>query len=402
MGVFVIIGLLLLGDVIAWAASVRWLRRHSAGRRALWLAHAFFGVQTLYVLAMIVLMNFPGGRRAMDWLPAWGQALIYIWHLVCMPLGVAMWLGIGATMAVKRVFDLLARPREQEAIEDSQATPMADGMSRRSLLLASVAAVPPLLAVSATGYSLHSASRFRLSRMHLPVAGLPPALEGFRIAHLTDLHVGRWSTRAFLDEVVQTTNLLNADVVLFTGDLLDISISDLPPAIDTIKRLRSRHGVYMIEGNHDLIDNGAMFRHAVLHEGLNFLRSSIAKLEHNGQLLELLGLPWSRSELMMQQDVMALASMRDRGAFPILLAHHPHAFDAAADARLPLTLAGHTHGGQLALTRDINAGNMLFRYVSGLYRKGDSQLLVSNGTGNWFPLRMGAPAEIIEITLVGA
>jgi hypothetical protein len=81
------------------------------------------------------------------------------------------------------------------------------------------------------------------------------------------------------------------------------------------------------------------------------------------------------------------------------LAHHPHAFDAAAAAKIPLTLSGHTHGGQLMLSEQFGFGPAMFRYWSGLYRSGASQLVVSNGVGNWFPLRVNAPAEIIHITL---
>jgi predicted MPP superfamily phosphohydrolase len=89
-------------------------------------------------------------------------------------------------------------------------------------------------------------------------------------------------------------------------------------------------------------------------------------------------------------------------AFTILLAHHPQVFDAAAAAGIPLTLAGHTHGGQLMLTPRLGFGPWLYRYWSGLYRQGASQLVVSNGTGNWFPLRIGAPAEIVLLTLESA
>jgi predicted MPP superfamily phosphohydrolase len=87
------------------------------------------------------------------------------------------------------------------------------------------------------------------------------------------------------------------------------------------------------------------------------------------------------------------------GAFPILLAHHPHVFDTAAEMGFPLTLAGHTHGGQLMFDRRHGGGPFFFRYWSGLYKKGRSQMVVSNGIGNWFPLRINAPAEIIHITL---
>ncbi|HEV8607078.1 MAG TPA: hypothetical protein VGQ99_17185, partial [Tepidisphaeraceae bacterium] len=96
--------------------------------------------------------------------------------------------------------------------------------------------------------------------------------------------------------------------------------------------------------------------------------------------------------------------MRARGeeGLGILLAHHPHAFDAAAARGIPLTLAGHTHGGQLMLTRHAGAGPVLFKYWSGLYRKTSGEaLVVSNGVGNWFPLRVGAPAEIVKLRLVG-
>jgi hypothetical protein len=98
--------------------------------------------------------------------------------------------------------------------------------------------------------------------------------------------------------------------------------------------------------------------------------------------------------------VQRLLAQREPEAFPILLAHHPHAFDAAAAASLPLILSGHTHGGQLMLNEREGFGPALFRYWSGLYTRDNSKLIVSNGVGNWFPLRVNAPAEIIHLTLV--
>jgi predicted MPP superfamily phosphohydrolase len=97
--------------------------------------------------------------------------------------------------------------------------------------------------------------------------------------------------------------------------------------------------------------------------------------------------------------VHALLQQRKTEAFPILLAHHPHAFDAAAEAGLPLTLSGHTHGGQLMLNEQLGFGPAMFRYWAGLYERRESKLIVSNGVGNWFPLRVNAPAELIHVTL---
>jgi predicted MPP superfamily phosphohydrolase len=95
----------------------------------------------------------------------------------------------------------------------------------------------------------------------------------------------------------------------------------------------------------------------------------------------------------------------DAHVFTLALAHHPHAFDALADAGADLTLAGHTHGGQLMVTPPgsaypIGGGNLLFRYIYGEYRRGDSAMYVNSGVGNWFPIRINAPAEIVQIRLV--
>jgi predicted MPP superfamily phosphohydrolase len=115
--------------------------------------------------------------------------------------------------------------------------------------------------------------------------------------------------------------------------------------------------------------------------------------------VQLLGTRWTRGEERIRETVQEVLPLRDPAAFPILLAHHPHCFDYAASAGIPLTLAGHTHGGQLMLNERIGFGPLMFRYWTGMYEKAGSKLIVSNGAGNWFPLRTAAPAEIIQVTL---
>lgn len=115
--------------------------------------------------------------------------------------------------------------------------------------------------------------------------------------------------------------------------------------------------------------------------------------------MELVGIVWDRNEEKTAQSVDVVAALRDPAAFPILLAHHPHAFDRAVEHKIPLTLAGHTHGGQVMLTSKIGPGSAMYRYWSGIYQKAGQALVVSNGTGNWFPIRINAPAEIIHLTL---
>ena len=146
-------------------------------------------------------------------------------------------------------------------------------------------------------------------------------------------------------------------------------------------------------------------KNGVKAAGIPLLLNESASVRVRGHDMQLLGIKWGGvgTRRAAQWDVHLDATLpqlhRGDGVFPILLAHHPHAFDRAADAGIPLTLAGHTHGGQLMLTDHIGPGPLMFKYWSGLYRRGSSALVVSNGVGNWFPLRINAPAEILHITL---
>ena len=243
--------------------------------------------------------------------------------------------------------------------------------------------------------------------MTLEIPSLPPALKGFTIAHLSDLHVGKLTRGKVLDDLVAATNRLDADVVLLTGDLINFALEDLPRGLEILRQMKARHGVFSCEGNHDLIQDKSEFEAAAKASGLAFLLDDAATFSVRGQIVQVLGLRWGEgmgsageSAGPARGDALdRLLAQGEPGAFTILLAHHPHVFDTAARAGIPLTLAGHTHGGQLMLTPAIGFGPWLYRYWSGLYRQGASQLVVSNGAGNWFPLRLGAPAEIIHLTL---
>jgi hypothetical protein len=195
---------------------------------------------------------------------------------------------------------------------------------------------------------------------------------------------------------------MDPDLVLHTGDLLDSGFGDLAPITAAMKQMRPRisGGVAMCLGNHDVMRDASRFIREVKASGIPLLVDEAFTLPVRGVPVQFFGLNWRRRDDDMAAAVQrTLACFRRPGEFPILLAHHPHAFDPAVAAGLPLTLSGHTHGGQLMLTDRIGAGPILYRYWSGLYRKGASALVVSNGVGNWFPLRTHAPAEIVHVTL---
>jgi predicted MPP superfamily phosphohydrolase len=273
--------------------------------------------------------------------------------------------------------------------------------SRRQFLGMLTTATPVLLTGAGVAYSPTQMSEFRIRPMDVALPGLPTELDGLRIALVADLHVGTFTNGPTVKRIVEETSRLDADLVLLPGDLINNALADLSDALDAVSNMQSRHGAYLCVGNHDLIEDGAEFVRRVKARAPLLINES-RFVPIRGQLVQLLGLPWNRDEALIASSVRQLARQIAPGAFPILLAHHPHAFDAAAAMGIPLTVSGHTHGGQLMLKDAVGFGPLMYRYWSGLYRKpvhNGASLVVSNGVGNWFPLRIGAPAEIIDLTL---
>jgi predicted MPP superfamily phosphohydrolase len=284
----------------------------------------------------------------------------------------------------------------------TEPTPTDEGLSRRQFITATAFYTPPLLAAGAAALGETQLDDFRVRRLVVPIANLPPALEGITIAHVSDVHVGRFTRGRVLERIVEETNRLDADFVAMTGDLINDSLRAMPAALEMMRGLRARQMVVACEGNHDLIENRTIFYREAEKGGLPLLRSDSASVTIRGQKVQFLGLPWNRDGQGMRQSMQELMTLRDPSAWPILLAHHPHAWDSAAD--IPLTLSGHTHGGQLMLTARTGFGSWWYRYWSGLYTRteADRALVVSNGVGNWFPVRIQAPAEILHLTLQSA
>lgn len=384
---FIILGIPLLSLAWWWWADRR-LKKLGTG----WKVRAVLSLSVALVLVGFIWILL--GRREVlaTPVPAPLYALVLLWGLIFLPLlALPSMLGWSLGAIVTRVFKK-GRPAVSEPREPGR-------WSRREWLGTIATALPVLAAYGTAAFSLPRLSRFRVLSMEVPIKDLPPALDGVRIAHLTDTHVGKFTRGKVLDDIVTATNGLDADLVLFTGDLIDNAIRDLPYAVDMLKRLKAKSGVFVIEGNHDLFDDAVGFERGIRESGVPLLRNQVASVRINDTAVQLLGIVWNRGEEEMAEDVDTVVALRNPAAFPILMAHHPHAFDRAAELGIPLTLAGHTHGGQLMLSEKVGAGPVMFRYWSGLYEKAGRALVVGNGTGNWFPLRVNAPAEILHLTL---
>jgi predicted MPP superfamily phosphohydrolase len=404
---------MLSGDVLWWWWTDRRARRlrHALAWRL--LIGLFLGAQLAGVLwilgSRIVAASFLGLP------PAFLSAAAYLWHLVLLPAGGALLATIGLLFGAwrwgRRLAGWSSHPGRATSIE-AGAVPVqsttavatvrtGESVTRRELLGMVTTITPALLTGAGVAYSRTQLQQFRIRPMSVALSGLPPDLDGLRLALVSDLHVGSFTSGQTVKRVVEETSRLDADLVLLPGDLINNALADLSDALDAVSNMQSRHGAYLSIGNHDLLDDGVEFvRRVKARASLLVNESRVVSIR--GQRVQLLGLPWNRDEAGTAHAVRELAGQIAPGAFPILLAHHPHAFDTAATLGIPLTVSGHTHGGLLMLSDGVGIGPLLFRYWSGLYRKPEANgasLVVSNGVGNWFPLRIHAPAEIIQLTL---
>jgi predicted MPP superfamily phosphohydrolase len=321
-------------------------------------------------------------------LPAALTAPGFLWHLLVLP----------PVIAVMGVIDIvLWRRRRARPVPQSN-------LDRRHFLTAAMALTPPLMTGGLTAAALAQLGHFRTRDLDLPVAGWPPELSGFTIALVADVHTGPFTTSKMLEEIVRRTNTIHnggpADLVLLGGDLINTSLRDLPAGLDMATALRGRLGTVACLGNHDVMDDGRKFVIEVEKRGIPLLRDDGLTLRASPTTrIQILGVRWQTGDQALYQSVAATAARWDRSLFPICMAHHPHCWDEAVRRGLPLVLSGHTHGGQIMLTDRIGAGPLRFRYWTGVHRRANSTLVISNGVGNWFPLRYNAPAEILKISL---
>jgi predicted MPP superfamily phosphohydrolase len=246
--------------------------------------------------------------------------------------------------------------------------------------------------------------RLVVTPLTVPLAGLSPALAGFRVVHVTDLHLGPLADRTALRAALDRINALEPDVVCVTGDIVDSPATDLAAWIPELERLTARHGVFAILGNHDKHVGDARVVAALRRwTTWRILRDEVATIEVDGARLHLLGLedrPWRQ----VADELPALARRVPPGEPAVLLAHRPAVFAAAATAGIGLTLAGHTHGGQVAVpgAPRLNVARVLqTRFDAGLFVRGDALLNVNRGLGtSGQRIRIGVPCEITVVTLV--
>ncbi|MFI5793401.1 metallophosphoesterase [Streptomyces sp. NPDC051677] len=268
--------------------------------------------------------------------------------------------------------------------------------SRRLFVSRVVGGAAAAAAVGTVGYGSYGVLRGpRVKRVTVPLAKLPRAAHGYRIAVVSDIHLGPILGRGFAQQVVDTINATQPDLIAVVGDLVDGSVKDLGPAAAPLAQLKARHGSFFVTGNHEYFSGAEQWVREVRRLGLNPLENARTELPW----FDLAGVNDIAGESEGQgPDFTRALGDRDTTRACVLLAHQPVQIHDAVDHGVDLQLSGHTHGGQLWPGNFIaEAANPT---VAGLERYGDTQLYVSRGAGAWGPpTRVGAPSDITVIEL---
>jgi predicted MPP superfamily phosphohydrolase len=320
-------------------------------------------------------------RLVPPWWAGWGRGLIFAWALLSIFLVAAI---------------LISRWWLRVQSDHSPA--------RRAFLHTTQAALlctPALV----TGYGVFI-QRVDLSmrEQDLMFPNLPKDLEGLRLVQLSDIHLSPFLSERELARAVDIANDARAQLALITGDLISTAYDPLDVCLRQLSRLRTEAGVFGCMGNHEIYADAEDYveTHGA-RMGHRYLRNRAESLKFGQSILNLAGVDYQRSH---KPYLVGAERLVKPDAFNVLLSHNPDVFPVAARKGYPLTISGHTHGGQVRveiLRQDLNVARFFTPYVDGLYRREDGAVFVSRGIGTiGLPARLGAPPEVNLLRLCRA
>ena len=273
---------------------------------------------------------------------------------------------------------------------------------------------------------------YQVHRVEIPVSNLPAALDGFKITQLSDIHLSGYMPRLEVRRAIEMANELGGDVAVVTGDFITGAGDPLEDCVEEIRKLSSPLGVYGCNGNHEIYaDAEDRAQWLFAQGGMKLLRQQNAVLHYRGAKLNLMGVDYQRERTPGGRRVTLLSSLQPlvRKDMPnILLSHNPNSFNRAAELGVELSLAGHTHGGQVQveiLDHRLSPARFITDYVAGLYLRPlftpaktvasqkflhaatlqgpHAAIYVNRGLGTvGAPVRLGVPPEISLLVLRSA
>lgn len=270
----------------------------------------------------------------------------------------------------------------------------------------------------ASGYGLlYGRLNLETTEKRIALRRLPRAFQGFRIVQLSDFHIGPFMTAEEIRKYVEIANHLKPDLYVLTGDFVTWDPSTQEAVVEALEELKAPFGVFGCLGNHELwTDTEDSITRLFAARGVRILRQARAPIElrgeSGGEALNLIGVDFQSRRRMgphregvVHSYLQGVAPLMRPGTVNILLSHNPNTFDRAAELGIDLSLAGHTHGGQVRLEfvhPGLSPSLLITSYVSGWFEKNGAQLYVNRGIGTiGVPIRVGARPEITVFELVG-
>jgi len=322
----------------------------------------------------------------------------------------AFWTSDRATGAAVWVYRRARNANRDTSKTEELALAPASPSRRRFLERAAVlVSATPFVAA---GYGLlHGRLDVEVVQQRIRLPRLPKAFEGFRIAQLSDFHISPFMTAGQIRRFVEITNDLKPDLVALTGDFLTWDAGAQAEVVQALAPLRAPYGVFGCLGNHEVYTRTQDSITRLLGAaGILILRHTTTSIQSHDESLNLIGVDFQgchECPTFPPQDYLRdVEPLVLPDTVNILLSHNPESFDRAAQLGTDLSLAGHTHGGQLALEsvhRGFNLSRLSYTYTRGWYEKPGGQLYVNRGIGTiGFPIRLGAPPEITVFELARA
>jgi len=347
------------------------------------------------MVAQLLLARSPDpspvlNASALAWIgPVWFSGHV----LLLLGYGVVGFYGL----IVKGTRRLASRPRR---IPGSEPVLSRRGFLRRAGVVG--VGVPFGVSLSGVGTSYD----FQVEHHDVELAGWPRELDGLRVAHLSDIHVGGAMNRERLLRVAELTNRAQPDIVLHTGDFLTHRAGNFDaPLYEALANVRAPHGQWACLGNHDYDDPTRLVRR-LTDAGVTALRNRVVHLDVGGQTLEVAGLEYLSSRMDRTPEYeRVFADFGPRPNVPrLLLNHDPQAFSTIPEDCANLVLSGHTHGGhigvQLGPGHALSVVGLVGLRDQGLFDRGDMRLYVTRCVGFYgYPMRIGIPPEIALLTL---
>ena len=337
---------------------------------------------------------------------------VFWWWFVGSMLGFLSVIAFGLVDRLVRAaawtYRKVQQPAQQRVSDNSETAPPSP--SRRQFLQQTAVLVSATPFVAAGYGLLYERQDVEVVRQRVRLAHLPKTFDGFKIAQLSDIHMGPFTTADYIRRCVAITNGLKPDLIVLTGDYIAWDPGAESEVVRALAGLRAPQGVFGCLGNHEEESNTEDYITSLFAEhGIHILRQQRTPIQLASETVNLMGIddPRGETEAEWMRDIYRRLhkGLVTQGTVNILLAHEPSMsmFDRAAELRIDLMLAGHTHGGQLALEvvrRELNLSRLIYRYTNGWYQNRGTMLYVNRGIGTTgFPIRLGARPEITVLEL---